>query len=138
MFFLIRCVFWLSVVYSTIFSPGFHEPATLPHDQAQAVAEPPLADLAHSWISTAVSVIERGALAYCVRTDCLRPSDKVTGHFPAVRPAQQASFKAQAEADVPLPPRRPVFSLQKTTRWGPSGLEKSSRAEYVGEYSRRS
>jgi hypothetical protein len=135
MFFLIRCAFWLSVVFSTIFSPDFHEPATLSHSRAQAVAEPPLGSLAHSWLNAAVSVVERGALAYCVRTDCLRPSDTAAGHFPVGRPAQQASFQAQAEADVPLPPRRPSFSLERAKL---PGLEKSSRAEYVTEHDRRS
>jgi hypothetical protein len=129
MFFLIRCVFWLSVVFSTIFSPDSREPVAPGHGQAQAVAEPRVAALTQSWIGTAVSFIERQAIARCAKTDCLKPSDA------AVAPAQQASFQAQAKAAVPLPPRRPVFAAQKTGR---SALEKSSRAEYVIEHSRRS
>jgi hypothetical protein len=137
MFFLIRCVFWLSVVFSTIFSPDYREPVAPGQAQAQALpsAEPRIGVLAQSWIGAAVSLIEREAVAHCVKTDCLKPADTAAGHFLAVAPAQRVSVPAQAYASVPLPPRRPAFASQNVRR---SGLEKSSRAEYVIEHSRRS
>lgn len=134
MFFLIRCVFWLTVVYSTIFSPDSRAPAAPYQAQAQAVPklEPQIGGVGQSWIGAAVSFFEREAIAQCAKTDCLRPSGSAAEQLAAVRPAQQTSIETQA--NVPLPPRRPMFDAQK----GRSGLEKSSRAEYVIEHSSRS
>ncbi len=134
MFFLIRCVFWLTVVFSTIFSQDSREPVAQEYSQAQAAQRARIGELAQTWIGAAVSLIERQAAARCAKTDCLRPSDAVAGHFLAGGPVQQGWVQAQAEAAVPLPPRRPAFAAQKTRR---SGLEESSRAEYVIEHSRR-
>src|ERR1700733_7903756 len=135
MFFLIRCVFWLTVVYSTIFYPDSRAPAAPYQAQAQAVPQPApqVGGLRQSWIGAAVSFFEREAKAQCAKTDCRRPSGSAAGELAAVRPTPQTSMEAQA--NVPLPPRRPVFDARKGWR---SGLEKSSRAEYVIEHSSRS
>lgn len=137
MFFLIRCVFWLTVVFSTIFSqdPIRQAPVAQEYSQAQAVQRARVGELAQTWFGAAVSLIGRQAVARCAKTDCLKPSDAAAGHVLAVGPTQQVSAQAQAEAAMPVPPRRPVFAAQKMRR---SGLEKSSRAEYVTEHARRS
>ncbi|MFZ3178555.1 MAG: hypothetical protein WBF10_02880 [Methylovirgula sp.] len=128
MFFLIRCVFWLSVVFSTIFSAQSAAPQ---RGQAQTAerAAPPIGDLTRSWFGTALSFVEREALEHCVKTDCLRPSNRTDGRVASSAPQRMA------QANVPLPPRRPAFAAPKSHR---STLENSSRAEYVMEHSRRS
>jgi hypothetical protein len=137
MFFLIRCVFWLWVVFSTIFSPDRREPPAPPQAQAQAQAQTierakrGLADIAQTWIDAAASLLARQAVDRCVATSCLQSPD--AGHFLGVKPMLQA--KAWGQANVPLPPRRPIFKVQKA---GLAGLEKSSRAEYVTDHSGRS
>jgi hypothetical protein len=137
MFFLIRCVFWLTVVFSTIFSqePIRQAPIAQQYSQAQAAQGARIGELAQDWIGAAVSLIERKAVVRCAKTDCLKPSEAAAEHFLAVGPVQRGWAQAQAEAAVPLPPRRPAFAAQKMRR---AGLEKSSRAEYVIEHSRRS
>ncbi len=135
MFFLIRCVFWLTVVFSTIFSQDPIRQAAPDYSQAQAVETARLGELARTWFDVAVSILKRQAAARCAETDCRKPPEAAVGHFLAGRPVQQVLVQAEGEAAVPLPPRRPAFVGQKTRR---SGLEKSSRAEYVIEHSRRS
>jgi hypothetical protein len=136
MFFLIRCVFWLTVVFTTIFSqdPIRRAPVAQGYSQAQVAQRARIGELTQNWIGAAASFIERQAVARCAKTDCLKPSDAVARHFLAARPLWQGWVQAEAETVVPLPPRRPVFAAPKTRR---AGLEKTSRAEYVIEHSRR-
>jgi hypothetical protein len=134
MFFLIRCVFWLSVVFSTIFSQEqVRRPPVAPASSPAQTAQRARIDaLTRNWVDAAASLIERQALARCARTDCVKSADAAAAHFLAARPLRQGWI--QAEATVPLPPHRPAFAAQKMRRMG---LEKMSRAEYVIEHSRR-
>ncbi len=136
MFFLIRCVFWLTVVFTTIFSqdPIRRPPVAQGYSQVQVAQRARINELTQNWVGAAASFIERQAVARCAKTDCLTPSDGAARHFLAVRPLRQGWVQAEAEALVPLPPHRPAFAAQKTRR---TGLEKTSRAEYVIEHSRR-
>lgn len=128
MFFLIRCVFWLSVVFSTIFSAQSNPPQRGQAPTAER-SVPPIGELTRTWFGTAVSFVEREALAHCLKTDCLRPSDRAEG------PVFNLAAQRVAQANVPLPPRRPAFAAPKSQR---SALENSPRSEYVMERSGRS
>lgn len=109
MFFLIRCVFWLSVVFSTIFSA---QPPSPDHRQAQRLA-PPAMQLdvpTQNWIEAALSFVKRQALEHCVDTDCLL--QKAAERRFAFAP-QNVAPENMAQADVPLPPRRPPLTAAK-------------------------
>jgi hypothetical protein len=109
MFFLIRCVFWLSVVFSTIFAAQLSAPD---HRQAHRLAGPAtqLDVPAQNWIEAALSFVKRQALEHCAVTDCL--SQKAAErHF--AFPPQNVAPENMAQADVPLPPRRPVPTAAK-------------------------
>jgi len=126
MFFLIRCVFWLTVVFMTIFSqdPIRRAPVAQEYSRAQAVQRARIGDLAQTWISAAVSLIERKAVDRRGKADCLAKTANLsdTGHFLAGAPAPEVSARAQAvpqpAAQVPLPPRRPLFLSAKSIRAG--------------------
>ncbi|MGH6677151.1 MAG: hypothetical protein ACRECE_13120, partial [Xanthobacteraceae bacterium] len=60
---------------------------------------------------------------------CLQPSN------PADRRVAGLVPQRIAQANVPLPPRRPVFAASKLCR---PALENSARAEYVMKHSGRS
>jgi hypothetical protein len=126
MFFLIRCVFWLSVVFSTIFSA--QSSALRQHTGAETFKRPvpQVSELAQNWIAT-LAFVKRQALKHCVETDCL--PGQAAGHFLV------SASRTVAQADVPLPPHRPTFAPAKSQR---PTLEKSSRAEYVMEHSQQS
>lgn len=137
MFFLIRCVFWLTVVFTTIFS----QDPSKPPSQAQPAAQPapPAAQvgaLAQAWFSSAVSIAADQAVRRCEKApaDCVvmakRLPDMVASQRLARSAAQteQASPSAPIFADVPLPPRRPHAPASEKTA---TGLEKSPRAEYL-------
>jgi hypothetical protein len=126
MFFLIRCVFWLSLVFSTIFSAQSAAPQR-PHAQTAEPGVPPIGDLTRTWFGTALSFVEREALEHCLKTDCLQSANHAgdAGSVP----------QRIAQANVPLPPRRPAFAASKLRR---ATLENSVRAEYVMEHSGRS
>jgi hypothetical protein len=128
MFFLIRCVFWLSVVFSTIFSAQSNPPQ---RDRAPTAerAVPPIGDLTRSWFGTVVSFVERQALEHCLKTDCLQSADR------AERQALVSTPQRVAHAEVPLPPHRPAFGAPKLRR---VALENSPRPEYVVGSSGRS
>jgi len=144
MFFLIRCVFWLTVVYSTIFSqdPVRQEPVAQEHSQTQAAPRDKIGELAQTWISAALSLVERKAIDRCATTpaDCLArtailsPGRRLLAGTPTQQGPVQAQAVPQPAAQVPLPPPRPKFAAEKSMR---SGLEKSSRAEYVMKHSGR-
>lgn len=128
MFFLIRCVFWLSVVFSTIFSAQPNPPQRGQAPTAERRV-PPIGDLTRSWFGTAVSFVEREALEDCLKTGCLQPAHRADRQILASTPQRVA------QAEVPLPPHRPAFAAPKLPR---PALENSSRPEYVMERSGRS
>ncbi len=128
MFFLIRCVFWLSVVFSTIFSAQSNPPQR-GHAPTAERDIPPIGELTQTWFATAVSFAEREALAHCLKTDRLQFSNR-----PAA-PVFGSAAERVAQANVPLPPRRPAFGAPKLQR---AALENSPRSEYVMERAGRS
>ncbi len=137
MFFLIRCVFWLSVVFCTIFSPN--NPATQSPrsqnsaSQTQALRQNPHSDAAEAdtlsrfarvWVSAALEKIWTKATGGTCGTaaDCAalagRLEDFAKQHpfaeaklAAAIQPAPVQTSDRQtasaAPADVPLPPARP-------------------------------
>ncbi len=135
MLFLIRCVFWLSLVFSTIFSPEFRAAGAQQHGLAQAVDEtrPGLDALAQSWLGSVASFVRRQAVEQCLEDGCIKPADVrslLVGW--TQQPSQlRAPAPLPQTADVPLPPRRPHFPGRG------QALEKSMRAEYVDGHMRR-
>jgi hypothetical protein len=145
MFFLIRCVFWLWVVFSTIFAQdsthGTSARRPMPPPQASAAAQS-LAPVAASWLrGAAAQVADRCAAAPAT---CLAVASQLSRlaahreHAPAPTALPAAAFVAPVQvaqrADVPLPPRRPNFtalgdSLQPK-------LEKTIRRAYLMNQSR--
>lgn len=135
MFFLIRCVFWLTIVYMTIFSP---DSPKSPQPRSQQAARPlpsaaQTAELAQAWFSSAVAVIEDEAARQCAKTpaECIALAKHWSdmGDQRRVDGAPRVTQSPLTFAHVPLPPRRPhALTSEKA---GPGGLEKSSREEYV-------
>jgi|SRR5579862_5758706 len=141
MFFLIRCVFWLTIVYTTIFSPDSPKPESRPQQAAQKLPSAAQAgELAQAWFSSAVAVVEDEAARHCAKTpaECIAIAKRLSDiaadrHILRATPAL-ARFSAPL-VNVPLPPRRPrTLTSEKTAR----GLEKSSQEEYLMGYSGRS
>lgn len=126
MFFLIRCVFWLSVVFSTIFSqhPVRHVPAAQAREETQASPRDKFSELAQTWVGAALSAVKHSATDRCAGTECLGRSLLSAVYAPRER----AQAVPQLSANVPLPPRRPQFAPERSVR---VVLEKSAHAEYV-------
>jgi hypothetical protein len=116
MFFLIRCVFWLTVVFTTIFSPD-PVPQKQP-GQEQAVQRPPAASwigqVMETWLGSALSFMD-GKAGHCHEApgDCLAMAaelSNVAANQRFARALEQSPALPQAAphlAQVPLPPRRP-------------------------------
>ncbi|HLH10840.1 MAG TPA: hypothetical protein VKV77_03050 [Methylovirgula sp.] len=115
MFFLIRCIFWLSVVFSTIFSQHkIDEPQDAGFSKEQTAERAKIGALARNWIGAALGIAERKAVESC-GADCLvrlanltQPSSGAA-QPPSVEPRVQARWMPHMRAHVPLPPRRPIF-----------------------------
>lgn len=128
MFFLIRCVFWLWVVFSTIFSQTTPDsPASrAPEASRRAIAAQPLGQTAQAWLGTAANqVASRCAaapatcLAIASRLSQLATSqERATTDLPRLATPHDAA--------VPLPPRRPSLRALKDG----SRLDKTARREY--------
>lgn len=152
MFFLIRCVFWLTVVFMHIFpqTPVRQEPAGREQAMQGPVASLRLGASTQTWLSSLTTFAERKAAPQCSNApaDCIALaaalSNVATGqrvNSPAsLSPSIQAPAQAvtRVAAQVPLPPRRPSLSASfGKLAHARSGLEKSPRAEYVSDHSGR-
>ncbi|MGA3302806.1 MAG: hypothetical protein ABSC72_05900 [Methylovirgula sp.] len=137
MFFLIRCVFWLSVVFCTIFSPN-NPTAPSPRaensaSQTQALRQEPHSDaveadtlsrFARAWVSAALEKVWTKATGGACGTaaDCAALAGRLE-EFAKQHPFAEAKLAAALQmapvetsaretasavpADVPLPPARP-------------------------------
>jgi len=134
MFFLIRCVFWLWVVFSTIFA----QPTAAPHrpDAARpAVASEAVGEIAQAWLGAAATRVADHCAA--APSACLAIANRLSKL--AIRqelsdPAQPGPEAAPAHlkpmprfAAVPLPPRRP----ERFARTARPALEKTAPHEYL-------
>lgn len=146
MFFLIRCVFWLWVVFSTIFAQDSTHgtSARQPTPPQVSASAQSLAPVAVSWLrGAAAQVADRCAAAPAT---CLAVASQLSRlaaqreRAPVPTASPTAAFVAPVQvaqrADVPLPPRRPSFTalgeglqpkLEKTIRR--AYLMNQSRAE---------
>lgn len=134
MFFLIRCVFWLWVVFSTIFAQPSSEHAA-PHAsqsaaQVTAVARP-IGSTAQAWLErAATSVADRCASApatcFAMAAQLSRLASSSIPVAAAPR-ASQIALDSPHPAAVPLPPRRPrsFAGMARPT------MEKTARHEYL-------
>lgn len=131
MFFLIRCAFWLTVVFVTIFSqePGRNTFAAPGYSQAQTAQRARIDALARAWTGAATLLIKREVAAEC--DNCLAKLAELSDRAYLASAAVKHAAEPRARRFAPLPPRRPVFAALKR-------LEKSARSEYVIEYSSRS
>jgi hypothetical protein len=141
MFFLIRCVFWLWVVFSTIFAQPSSEHATSHAPQhvppATAMASQPVGAGAQAWLErAATSVADRCATA---PTTCLAVAaqlSRLAANIPAAVPARVEVPRMAPEiahrVNVPLPPRRP----QSFAGMARPTLEKTARHEYLMDQQR--
>lgn len=137
MFFLIRCVFWLSVVFCTIFGPN-NPTASVPSaqnnaSQTQALRQEPHSDaaeadtlsrFARAWVSAALEKVWTKATGGTCETatDCAALAGRLED-FAKQHPFAEAKLAAAVQtapmrtsaretasavfADVPLPPARP-------------------------------
>jgi len=136
MFFLIRCVFWLWVVFSTIFAQPSAN-GTAPHrpDAARPVAvSEPVGEIAQAWLGAAATrVADHCAAApsaclavatqlsrLAIRRELAAPGEPGLEAAPHLKPVPRF-------AAVPLPPRRPE-TFARTVR---PALEKTARPEYL-------
>ncbi len=135
MFFLIRCVFWLWVVFSTIFAQPSSEHATYasPHARPAAAASQPIGSGAQAWLErAATSVADRCATAPAT---CLAMAAQLSrlaaSNIPVAKPSSAEVTLAAPDiphrVDVPLPPRRP----RSFARMARPTLEKTARHEYL-------
>jgi hypothetical protein len=143
MFFLIRCVFWLWVVFSTIFAEDSTHGTSVrqPARPEASASVQSIAPVAESWLrGAAAQVADRCAAAPAT---CLAVASQLSRlaarqeHAPASAVAPSAApVQVARRVDVPLPPRRPDFTalgdglqpkLEKTTRR--AYLMNQSRAE---------
>ncbi len=146
MFFLIRCVFWLWVVFSTIFAQDSTHgtSARQPTPPQASASAQSIAPVAANWLrGAAAQVADRCAAAPAT---CLAVASQLSQlaarqeRVPVPTAAPSAAFVAPVQVarrvDVPLPPRRPNFTalgddlqpkLEKTIRR--AYLMNQSRAE---------
>jgi hypothetical protein len=137
MFFLIRCVFWLWVVFSTIFAQPTAN-GTAPH-RPDAVrptaASEPVGEIAQAWLGAAATRVADHCAA--APSACLAIASQLSKlairHELAApgEPGLEAApphFKPMPHfAAVPLPPRRP----QTFARTARPALEKTAPHEYL-------
>jgi len=151
MFFLLRCVFWLTVLFTAIFSQD--PPRQRAQRQEQAIERPQapwrIGELAQSWLNSVVSVVGSKVAGHCgnVPSDCVALAKELSDIAVSRRsaskevPAEPIAAQAvpQVFAHVPLPPRRPRISVTaETATTEQSGLEKTLRGEYLIAHSGRS
>jgi hypothetical protein len=140
MFFLVRCVFWLWVVFSTIFAQPSSEHATprAPQSTPPAAALQPIDSSAQAWLERAATrVADRCESAPAT---CLAVAAQLSKLAGSTLPASAWSSAQVTQiapsvphlADVPLPPRRPQ-SFARTAR---PTLEKTARHEYLMDQER--
>jgi hypothetical protein len=142
MFFLIRCVFWLWVVFSTIFSQTTTDGPALrrPQPPRPVAAIQPFTRTAQTWLEAAASRVAdrcaaspRTCLAVAAQLSKLAADHEVAGAAPANRVIAKSKPVASRLTDIPLPPRRPSFiAAPKDART----LEKTARREYFMDQSR--
>jgi hypothetical protein len=137
MFFLVRCVFWLWVVFSTIFAQTTADgraPRHAPAAQPIAVAEP-VVHAARSWLSAAAARVANecaakpaACLAVAAQFSKLAADRAAAPVSPAPAFALRPTLTDVPASNVPLPPRRPSFSFPLRMN---SALEKAARREYL-------
>jgi hypothetical protein len=136
MFFLIRCVFWLWVVFSTIFAQPTAT-GVAPHrpDVARAAASEPVGEIAQAWLGAAATRVAdhcaaapSACLAVASRLSklALRHELAVPGE-PGLEAAPARLKPMPRFAAVPLPPRRPQ-TFARTLR---PALVKTAPHEYL-------
>jgi hypothetical protein len=145
MFFLIRCVFWLWVVFSTIFAQNSthdtlaRQPA--PHASASVQSITPVAE---GWLrGAAAQVADRcvaapaTCLAVASQLSRLAAGREESAAPPTVTP-RSAPVEASRRVDVPLPPRRPNFAAHFAGlgESPPPKVEKTARRAYLMNQSR--
>jgi hypothetical protein len=140
MFFLVRCVFWLWVVFSTIFAQPSSEHTTprAPQSAPSATALQPVATSAQAWLERAATrVADRcesapaACLAVAAQLSKLAGSNVPASSWSNARITQIAPDVSRV-VNVPLPPRRPQ-SFARTAR---PTLEKTARHEYLMDQER--
>jgi len=140
MFFLVRCVFWLWVVFSTIFAQpsGEHATPRAPQSAASATALQPVASSAQAWLERAATRVAARCesdpatcLAVAAQLSKLAGSSVPASSWSSAQVTQIAPDVPRI-ADVPLPPRRPQ-SFARTAR---PTLEKTARHEYLMDQER--
>lgn len=134
MFFLVRCVFWLTIVYMTIFSPD-QQPESLPQHTAAVTVPAPskvASDAAtdamsqglRNWATGAITHLWSKAAGSCVSApaECASVAARLTdfakqhpfkdadGSDIPAKPVSQSTIglRPSFPADVPLPPLRPT------------------------------
>jgi hypothetical protein len=153
MFFLIRCAFWLTIVFSTIFSPdhGSVAPqrAVAPAQQTQAAQQAPralsadvMSRFARAWMSATLQKVWVRATGGCAVTapNCAALAGRLEA-FARKHPYEQLAKLERKKlpddglsavpADVPLPPPRPqhFHSQERLSQAGLSdGIDAVSRA----------
>jgi hypothetical protein len=140
MFFLVRCVFWLWVVFSTIFAQPSAEHAAprAPQSAPSATALQPIASSAQAWLERAATrVADRCENAPATCLAVAAQLSKLAGgnvSAPSWSNAQvtQIAPGIPRVVNVPLPPRRPQ-SFARTVR---PTLEKTARHEYLMDQER--
>ncbi len=134
MFFLVRCVFWLTIVYMTIFSPDQQSERLPQHTAAVTVPAPSkvASDAAtdamsqglRNWATGAITHLWTKAAGSCASapTECVGIAERLTDfakqhpfkdadgtEIPAKAAPQSAiGLRPSFPADVPLPPLRPT------------------------------
>lgn len=139
MFFLIRCAFWLTVVFGTIFSSDHGtvapQQAVAPAHQTQAAQQQPaglsadvMSRFARAWVSAALQKVWTRTTGACASTtpNCVALAGRLE-EFARAHPyerqakLERKSVKAPVEdgsgrqgvsavpSDVPLPPPRPQY-----------------------------
>jgi hypothetical protein len=136
MFFLVRCVFWLWVVFSTIFAQTTADGGAPRHapEQPSAVAGP-VVHAAQSWLSAAAARVASecaakpaACLAVAAQFSKLAADRGAAPVSPDPRFALRPTLTDVPGSNVPLPPRRPNFSFPLRMN---SALEKAARREYL-------
>jgi hypothetical protein len=137
MFFLIRCVFWLWVVFSTIFAQPSGEHAT-PQSAPSSAALQPNTSSAQAWLERAATRVAARCgsapatcLAVAAQLSKLAGSSVPGSAWPSAQVTQIVPDVSHV-ANVPLPPRRP----QNFARTARPTLEKTARHEYLMDQER--
>jgi hypothetical protein len=141
MFFLIRCVFWLWVVFSTIFAQPSSEHAVTHRSTAVTSASASSlapASGAQAWLERAATNVAgrcASAPATCLAV-AAQLSRLAAGNLPQAEAqgadAPRVTPVLPRRANVPLPPRRP----QSLARMARPTLEKTARHEYLMDQQR--